>query len=192
MPSRNENLIKLINDAFRKILSEIKRIFETNSELNILQQKKHPIEQWLNILNKYKYLFKTKTYKEISDFLKSEDLYELNAKQNVNNTTLLAFIKEANIRISTFKQKMMQLLSNYYGIDLKSNTTKLLNSSIIFSDSRLEKSRFIKYDKLMFIQILENLISTLEKMHKEFSINKQDPLVNDIPPNDNPSSPRKP
>lgn len=179
MPT-NKNLIKSINDIFKKILLEIQVNFEHKSRLDsdsisapgvdsgldlAIKQKKLNIAEWLNILNKYNNVFKIEIYKDFINLLEQENLYIMNINRNSN---LLDFIKDASIKISTFKQIMIQHLSNYYDIDLKYNK-EILNQPIIFRDLKLEKSKSYKYDKLFFIQILDNLILTLEKINKELS-----------------------
>lgn len=182
MPSRNKNLIKSTNDLFKNILLEIKIILNFQQNLDsLIQRKQQQIEKWLNILDKSNNLFKTAMYQEINIFLQQKDLHE--NLLIINNVNLFNYIKEANIKISTFKQVVVEHLSNYYNIDLKQNKNFFYkpNKAIIFSNNtKSDQSKSYKYKKLGFISILDNLIIILQEINHKLLINKKDSVSNEV------------
>ncbi len=182
MPSRNKNLINSTNDLFKNILLEIKIILNFEQNLDpLIQQNQQQIEKWLNILDKSNNLFKTAMYQEINIFLQQKDLHE--NLLIINNVNLFNYIKEANIKISTFKQVVVEQLSNYYHIDLKQNKNffNKPNKPMIFSNNRKsDQFKSYKYKKLSFISILDNLIIILQEINHKLLINKKDSVSNEV------------
>lgn len=182
MHVKNKDLIKSTNELFKNILLEIKIILNFEQNLDpVIQQKQQQIEKWLNILDKSNNLFKTAIYKKINVFLQQKDLHE--NFLITNNVNLFNYIKEANIKISTFKKVLIEHLSNYYRIDLKQNKKffNKPNKTIIFSDKiKSDQSKSYKHKKLNFISILDNLIIILQEINHKLLINKQNSFPNEV------------